>query len=141
MATFPHHFQNLAEQSNKPKFPTETLSLSGLMQFVESAKKQSFEALCRLQPLVKTYRDKVMETSQAMRQVEASLGEGGEVPASYAASLAAVKDGFDQHLGALEQWTSAMGAKDEAGCDSAIAYTRQTGAQLEAALQLLSLRE
>lgn len=134
------HFQRQAEQkSNKAKFPNEALSLSGLMQYADSAKKQSFESLCRVHALVKTYRDKIQETSQAMIQTESSLGDGGEVPAPYAAAFALVKESFALHLAALDEWCAVLSQKRESESEAAIKKVKQSGEQLEASLMGLSI--
>jgi hypothetical protein len=136
------HFQNQAEQkSNKPKFSTEALSLSGLLQYAESAKKQSFEAVCRLQPLVKTYREKIEKTSQAMIQAESSLEGETEIPAAYAAALTRVKESFAVHLGSLEEWMSVLTEKRESHSEKAMAKVKQSGEQLETSLKGLSVPE
>jgi hypothetical protein len=136
------HFQNQAEQqSRKSKFPSEALSLSGLLQYVESAKKQSFEALCRLQPLVKTYRDKIEETSQAMIQAESSLDAETEIPVAYTAALTLVKESFQVHLGSLEEWMSVLTQKRESHSEEAMAKVKQSGEQLETSLKGLTVPE
>lgn len=141
MPSFSHHFQNPVDQkANRPKFGTETLSLSMLLQYAENAKKQSFEALCHLQPLVKSYRDKVAETSQAMIEAESSLGNEAEIPETYSSALSLVKQGFSQHIEALDMWMGALARKDSSRADQAAAETKQTGGQLETALQALSTR-
>ena len=95
MSSF-QHFQNQAEQKSKrPKFHNEALSLSGLFQYAESAEKQSFQALCRLQPLVKAYRDKIAETSRAMHfliQRIPSKGATDVVPDEFESWYAAKSD-------------------------------------------------
>lgn len=139
MPSFSHHFQFQAEQ-NKPKFPNETLNLSLILQYAETARKQSLEALCRLHPLVKTYRDKVAETSKAMLDAESSLGAETEVPPTYTAALTLVKEGFAGHLLALDEWLSALTQKDDARAEKAMASTKQSGGQLEAALNGLSMK-
>ncbi len=139
MASFSHHFQ-AQQQSNKPKFATETLSLSVILQYAENAKKQSFEALCRLQPLVKSYRDKIAETSQAMLSAESSLGSEAEIPVEYAAALLLVKEGFATHLQALDEWMGALAQKDDPLSGKAIERTKQSGAQLESALSGLTIK-
>jgi hypothetical protein len=139
MASF-QHFQNQAEQkSRKPKFSVEALNLSGLLQYAESAKKQSFEALCRLQPLVKTYRDKIEETSQAMIQAESSLDGETEIPAAYTAALTLVKESFAVHLSSLEEWMSVLAQKRETQSEKAMAKVQQSGEQLEISLRGLSI--
>lgn len=110
-----------------------------ILQYAETAKKQSFEALCRLHPLVKTYRDKVVETSEAMVQAESSLGD--EAPVAYLAALAQVKEGFTVHVGALDEWMSALAQKEEALSDQAMTKAKQSGAQLESALNGLTIKE
>ena len=139
MASFSHHFQ-AQQQSNKPKFATETLSLSVILQYAENAKKQSFEALCRLQPLVKSYRDKIAETSQAMLSAESSLGSEAEIPVEYAAALLLVKEGFATHLQALDEWMGALAQKDDPLSGKAIERAKQSGAQLESALSGLTIK-
>ena len=139
MASFSHHFQ-AQQQSNRPKFATETLSLSVLLQYAENAKRQSFEALCRLQPLVKSYRDKIAETSQAMLSAESSLGSEAEIPVEYAAALLLVKEGFATHLQALDEWMGALAQKDDPLSGKAIERTKQSGAQLESALSGLTIK-
>lgn len=141
MPSFSHHFQFQAEQNqNKPRFAHETLSLSLIMQYAETAKKQSSEALYRLHPLVKTYRDKVAETSKAMLDAESSLGAETEVPPTYTAALTLVKEGFAGHLLALDEWLSALTQKDDARAEKAMASTKQSGGQLEVALSGLSMK-
>jgi hypothetical protein len=141
MANF-HHFQNQAEQqSQKSKFPNEVLSLSVVLQYAETAKKQNFEALCRIQPLVKTYRDKVEATSQAMLQAGSKLGEEVEIPAAYSANLNSVKESFAVHLEALEEWMKAFTQKNEPVAEKAMTNVQQSGEQLESALHRLSARE
>lgn len=134
------HLQNQAEQkSNKSKFSNEAFSLSGLMQYAESAKKQSFDALCHLQPLVKTYRDKIAETSQAMMQTESTLGDEAEIPEAYVEALTQVKESFKAHLGALDGWMSVLSQKKESDSDQAIAKVRQSGDRLAASLEGLTV--
>jgi len=134
------HFQNQAEQkSKKPKFANEGLSLSELLQYAESAKKQSFEALCRLQPLVKTYRDKIQETSSAMRQVESSLDGEAEIPAAYAEALSLAKESFAAHLGALEEWMGVLTQKKESHSEPVMTKVKQSGKRLESSLKGLSI--
>jgi hypothetical protein len=133
------HFQNQAAQkSPTSKFPNEVLSLSVVLQYAETAKKQSFEALCRIQPLVKTYRDKVDQTSQAMIQASSKLGEEVEVPAAYTAALSLVKESFAVHLAALEEWMSAFAQKNESHSEKAMATVQKSGEQLGSALDRLS---
>ena len=108
------------------------------MQFAETAKKQSFQALCGLQPLVKTYRDKIEETSQAMIQTESSLDED-EVPEAYAAALALVKESFADHLGALEELMAALTQKNESRAEAAMSKVKQSGDQLGNTLEGLSI--
>ena len=122
-------------------FSNEALSLSGLLQYAESAQKQSFQAICRLQPLVKTYRDKIEETSKAMIQAESSLGGEGDVPPDYAAALSLVKESFTAHLGALGEWMTVLTQKQEANSEKAIVKVKQSGAQLEASLKGLTVPE
>ena len=139
MASF-HHFQNQGGRTpQKSAIPNQDLTLSGVMQYTESARKLNFEAVCRLQPLVKTYRDKVQKTSQAMLQAESALEGEAEIPASYAAGLTQVKEGFTVHLGALDEWMTALGQKSEADADKALAKVQQSGKQLEESLQGLSV--
>jgi hypothetical protein len=136
------HFQNQAAQkSPTSKFSNEVLSLSVVLQYAETAKKQSFEAVCRIQPLVKTYRDKVEETSQAMIHASSKLGEEVEIPAAYSAALALVKESFAVHLGALEEWMSALAQKNESHSEKAMANTRHSGEQLESVLHRLSAKQ
>ena len=116
----------------------QDLSLSGVMQFAESARKLNFEAVCRVQPLVKSYRDKVQATSKAMLDAESALQGEAEIPASYAASLNQIKEGFTAHLGSLDEWMNALGQKREADADKAMARVQQSGRQLEDSLQGLS---
>lgn len=141
MSSF-QHFQNQAEQKSKrPKFHNEALSLSGLFQYAESAEKQSFQALCRLQPLVKAYRDKIAETSRAMSQAGDSLEGEAKIPEAYTASLAIVKQGFSAHLEALEGWMRVLADKRESDSKQAMADVKQSGKQLEASLEALSVPE
>ena len=134
------HFQNQAEQkANKPKFANEALSLSGLMQFADSAKKQSFEAVCRVLPLVKTYRQKIDETAQAIAQTESSLGDQADIPPDYSSALNQVKEGFSTHLGALDDWMDVLNQKDESRAESAKAKVKQSGERLQASLQGLTV--
>lgn len=134
------HFQNQAEQkSRKPKFATEALSLSGLLQYAESAKKQSFDALCRLQPLVKTYHDKIEETFQAMGQAESTFEPEAELPGDYATALASVKASFEEHLRALAQWMNVLSQKKESQSEKAMTDVKQSGQQLETSLKGLSI--
>lgn len=136
------HFQNQAEQkSNKSKFTNEGFSLSGLLQYAESAQKQSFESLCRLKPLVKTYKDKVEETSQAIIQAESSFQEEAEIPGTYTAALTLVKESFAKHLGALEVLMSVLTQKHEPDSEKAIADLKGSGVQLENALNGLRIPE
>ena len=136
------HFQHQADQkSAKSKFPNEVLSLSVVLQYAETARKQSVEALCRVQPLVKTYRDKVQETSQALVQAGSKLEEEVEIPATYTATLTLVKESFAAHLGALEEWMSAFAQKDESLSGKAMSSVQQSGEQLASALNRLSARE
>lgn len=134
------HFQNPAEKSQKSKYPNEVFSLSVVMQYAETARKQSFEALCRIQPLVKTYRDKVDETLQAMTKAGSALQEEVEVPDAYAAALALVKESFAVHLRALEDWMSAFAQKNESDSEKAMATVKQSGEQLESALNGLTVK-
>ena len=108
------------------------------MQFAESARKLNFEAVCRVQPLVKTYRDKIQATSKAILEAESALEGEAEIPAGYAASLSLVKEGFKAHLGSLDEWMSALGQKREADADKAMVRVQQSGRQLEDSLQGLS---
>ena len=86
------HFQNQSGRTpQKPTMANQDLSLSGVMQFAESARKLNFEAVCRVQPLVKSYRDKVQATSKAMLEAESALEGEAEIPASCAASLSLIK--------------------------------------------------
>lgn len=135
------HFQNFADQkSQKSKFPNEVLSLSVVLQYAGTAKGQSFEALCRIHPLVKTYRDKVEETLQAMIQAGSALGEETEIPEAYSAAFALVKESFAVHLGALDGWMSALIQKNESHSDKSMASVKQSGEQLESALHRLSVK-
>lgn len=136
------HFQNQAEQkSQKAKFANESLSLSTILEYAESAKKQNFEAVCRLQPLVKTYRDKIGDTLQAITQAESSLGQETEIPPAYAAALTLVKESFAVHIQALEEWLKSLTQKTEPQADRAVVEVKQSGEQLESALQGLSMKE
>lgn len=136
------HFQNQAEQkSQKAKFANESLSLSTILEYAESAKKQNFEAVCRLQPLVKTYRDKIGDTLQAITQAESSLGQETEIPPAYAAALTLVKESFAVHIQALEAWLKSLTQKTEPQAHKAVLEVKQSGEQLESALQGLSLKE
>lgn len=139
MPSFQHFHSQAEQKSQKPKFSNDGLSLSVILQYAESAKKQNFEALCRVQPLIKTYRDKVKEVLLAMTQAESSLAQETEVPAAYAAAYASVSESFTLHLGALDEWTSGLTNKDEPQSEQAMAKVKQSGAQLEAALQKLSI--
>jgi hypothetical protein len=135
------YFQNQPDQkSQKSKFPNDSLSLSVVLQYAETARKQSFEAFCRTQPLVKTYREKVAETLQAMVQAGSKLGETVEIPAAYAAAFSLVKESFEAHLAALDDWISAVGQNNESQADTAMASARQSGHQLESALEGLSTK-
>ena len=135
-------FQNQAEQkSNKPKFSAGAFSLSGLMDYAESAKKQNFEAVCRLQPLVKTYRSKVEETSVAMAQAESSFEGEGDIPEAYTSALGSIKESFAAHLGALEEWMNVLTQKRESDSEAAIAKVKQSGQELETSLLGLSIPE
>ena len=131
-------FQHFQSQANKSKSPSQDLSLSGVLEYAESARKMNFEALCRVQPLVKTYRDKIRQTSKAMIDAEAALEGEAEIPAGYAAGLSAVKEGFTAHLGSLDEWMNVLAQKREADSERAIAQVRQSGQQLEMSLQGLS---
>ncbi len=134
------HFQNQSsQQSPTSGFPNEGLSLSVVLEYAGTAKKQSFEALCRIRPLVKTYRDKVEETSQAMTEAGSKLGE--EIPAAYTAALPLVKESFAVHLSALEEWMSAFAEKNESQSEKALATVQSSGEQLKSALNRLTLRE
>ena len=136
------HLQNQAEQnSNKPKFSNEGLSLSGLLQYAESAQKQSFESLCRLQPLVKTYRDKVEETSQAIIQAESSFDGEAEIPDAYTAALTLVKDSFAEHLGSLEVLMNVLTKKQELDTEKLISDVKKSGEQLGSSLEGLTIPE
>lgn len=134
------HFQNPAEKSQKSKYPNEVFSLSVVMQYAETARKQSFDALCRIQPLVKTYRDKVQETSEAMSKAGSTLQEEVEVPDAYAAALSLVKESFTIHLRALEEWMNAFAQKNESDSEKAMASVKLSGAQLESALSGLTVK-
>lgn len=134
-----HHFQNQAQQKPKEsKFSGGTLNLSGLMEYAGTAKKQGFEALCRLQPLVKTYQSSIKKAAQAMQEAESALGEA-EIPPDYAAALIQVKESFAAHLKALDQWTKVLAEKKEAHSDKAMTSVKQTGKELETALEGLSV--
>lgn len=136
------HFQGQADHRSSPaKLANEGLSLSVVLRFAETAKKQSFESFCRIQPLVKSYRDKVDETSKAIAQAGSQLEGEVEVPAGYAAHLALVQESFAQHLGALDGWMRALTEKDEPQSAQAMLQAQQSGQQLEAALQRLSAKE
>lgn len=140
MTSFQQHFQNPADQSSqKPKYSNDVLSLSVVLQFAESAQKQSFEALCRVQPLVKSYRDKVEEVSQAMSQAESTLSKETEVPESYSAAYALVNESFAVHIGALDEWASSLANKDATSSEQAMTKVKSSGEQLEAALSKLSV--
>lgn len=140
MTSFQQHFQSQSDQSSqRPKYSNDVLSLSVVLQFAESAQKQSFEALYRVQPLVKSYRDKVEEVSLAMAQAESSLSKETEVPATYTAAYALVNESFAVHLGALDEWTSTLINKDAPGSEQAMTKVKQSGEQLEAALSKLSV--
>lgn len=133
------HFQNQSGRTpQKPTMANPDLSLSGVMQFAESARKLNFEAVCRVQPLVKSYRDKVQATSKAMLEAESALEGEAEIPASYAASLSLIKEGFSTHLGSLDEWMNALGQKREADADKAMAKVQESGRQLEDSLKGLS---
>jgi hypothetical protein len=134
------HFQNQAEQkSGKPKFSNEALNLSLILQYAESAKKQSFQAVCRLQPLVKAYRAKIEEASQAIGRAESSFEKDAEIPESYAAALSLVKESFAVHLASLDEWMSVLAEKTESSSLGAVAKAKQTGEQLATALEGLSV--
>lgn len=134
------HFQNQAEQkSGKPKYSNDTLTLSVILQYAESAKKKSFEALCGVRPLVKAYRDKIQETSQAMAQAESTFEDETEIPEAYAAALALVKESFALHLKALDELMSGLAEKSEAQAAGAVAKVKQSGQQLETSLKQLSV--
>ena len=124
------HFQNQSGRTpQKPAMANQDLSLSGVMQFAESARKLNFEALCRVQPLVKSYRDKVQATSKAMLEAETALEGEADIPASYTASLSLIREGFTAHLGSLDEWMNALGQKREADADKAMAKVQQSGRQ------------
>lgn len=118
--------------------PNDSLSLSVVLQYAETAKKQSFEAFCRTSPLVKTYRDKVQQTAKAMDEAGAKLGEEAEIPAAYSAALSGVKEGFALHLRALDGLLEAFAQKDEAGAGTALASVKQSGEGLQSVLNQLS---
>lgn len=139
MASFQHFHSQPGQNAQKPKFSNDGLSLSVILQFAETAKKQNFEALCRVQPLVKTYRDKVEEVSREMSKAESSLAEETEVPPTYAAAYAVVNESFAVHIGALDEWTSGLINKDESQSEQAMIKVKQSGGQLEAALSNLSV--
>ncbi len=139
MASFQHFHSQPGQNAQKPKFSNDGLSLSVILQFAETAKKQNFEALCRVQPLVKTYRDKVEEVSSEMSKAESSLAEDTEVPPTYAAAYAVVNESFAVHIGALDEWTSGLTNKDESQSEQAMIKVKQSGGQLEAALSNLSV--
>lgn len=136
------HFQNQAEQKpSQSRVPSGTFSLSGLLEFTDSAKKQSFAALCNLTPLVKSYRDKIEEVSQAMIQTESSLGAEAEVPAGYGEALELVKESFRAHLASLDEWMSVLKDKRESQSDQAIKAVKQSGERLQGSLQGLTVPE
>ncbi len=138
MASF-QQFQHQAQlQSQKSTMPNDSLSLSVVLGYAETARKQSFEAFCRTHPLVKTYRDKVQQTSQAMSEAGSKLGEEVELPTAYSAALTAVKDSFALHLRALDDWLGAFAQKDEPSSLTAMASVKQSGEQLQAGLGQLS---
>ena len=139
MASFQHFHSQAGQNAQKPKFSNDGLSLSVILQFAETAKKQNFDALCRVQPLIKTYRDKVQEVSRSMAQAESSLSQETEVPATYAAAYAVVSESFTLHLGALDEWTNGLTNKDEPQSEQAMAKVKQSGEQLGAALSNLSV--
>ena len=138
MASF-QHFQNQSGRTQKSAMPNQDLSLSSVMQYAESARKLNFEAVCRLQPLVKSYRDKVQATSKAMLEAETVLEGEAEIPAGYASSLSLVIEGFAAHLGSLDEWMSALSQKREADAEKAMAQVQQSGRQLENSLRGLSV--
>lgn len=141
MPSFQNFFPNQpGAKSQKPSFPNESLSLSVVLQYAETAKKQSLEAFCRTQPLVKAYREKVEGTLEAIVQTGSKLEEESEVPAAYAAGLSKVKETFKVHLAALDEWIRAFSQKNASQAEKAMAETQQSGRQLEAALQSLSER-
>lgn len=130
MASF-QYFQNQSAQS-------QSLSLSVILQYAENARKQSFEALCRMSPLVKSYRDKVEETMRAMVQADSTLAEEAEIPPVYTAAFTLVKESFKAHLGALDESLGVFAQGDESQSDKVMADVRQSGQQLESALNNLS---
>lgn len=72
-------------------------------------------------------------------ETESSLGEETEIPPTYVAALSQVKEGFKTHLGALDGWLGVLTQKREADSEKAIAGVKQTGEQLQAALNGLSI--
>ena len=139
MPSFQHFQQQAGQKSAKPKFSNDTLNLSMILQYAESAKKQSFEALCRVQPLVKSYRDKIDETSKAMIAAESSLGGEADIPPDYAAAFSLVKEGFSGHLTALDAWMGVLMQKNESKAEDALVKVKQSGEQLEASLKGLEV--
>lgn len=138
MASF-QQFQHQAQlQSQKSTIPNDSLSLSVVLQYAETARKQNFEAFCRIQPLVKTYRDKVQQTSRAMTEAGARLGEEAEVPPAYTAALGQVRDSFEHHLRALDDWMDGFAQKDEPRSVAAMASVKQSGEQLQTRLSQLA---
>lgn len=141
MSSF-QQFQNQAEQKSKgPKFANTSLSLSVLLQYAESAQKQNFEALCRLQPLIKTHRDKVQETSQAMVQTGSSFEGESEIPAAYTAAYTLVKESFSTYLSSLDEWMGVLSQKNESQSKKALEKVKQSAEQLELSLQGLTIPE
>lgn len=134
------HFQRQAEQSpQRQKYSNDVLSLSVILQYAESAKKQNFDALCRVQPLVKSYRDKVDGVSKAMRQAESSLVGETDVPPSYTAAYALVEESFSTHIAALDEWASSLTNKNAPQSEQAMIKVQQSGERLETALQNLTV--
>ena len=139
MPSFQHFQQHAGQKSAKPKFSNDTLNLSMILQYAESAKKQSFQALCRVQPLVKSYRDKIDETSKAMMAAESSLGGEADIPPDYAAALGQVKEGFAEHLAALDAWMGVLTLKNESKAEGALVKVKQSGERLESSLKGLEV--
>lgn len=142
MPNFSHHFQNQAKSEvSSSSLAPDALSLSTVLQYAESAQKQSFEALCRMQPLIKTYRDKVIQTSQAMSEASTSLGVETKVPPAFIAALALVQEGFSGHIEALDEWMRSLTQKGDARVEPLMAKVKDSGARLEQALQGFAMRE
>ena len=137
--SFQHLHNQAGQKSGKPNSSVEALNLSLLMQYADSAEKQSFEALCRIQPLVKAYRAKIEETSQAMGRAESSFAEQAEIPEAYAAALSLVKESFAVHIGSLDEWMTVLAEKKESDSSKAKSKVKQTGDQLATTLERLSV--